>query len=103
MGLSWESAGRIPEPCSGDSGEDIAKDIAKQDRENEDYNYTLGGKLQSQQVAASMTYLSEVESKVLAELGSSMSRKRSRRSSSRSTYLMKRAKVYQTGMGSNEE
>ena len=32
------------------------------------------GKLQSQQVAATMTYLSEVESKVLAELRSSMSR-----------------------------
>ena len=28
-----------------DSGEDIAKDIVKQDRENEDYDYTLGGKL----------------------------------------------------------
>ena len=40
-----ESEGRIPWPCSGDSGEDIAKDIAKQDRENEDYDYTLGGKV----------------------------------------------------------
>ena len=45
LGLSWESEGRIPGPCSGDSGEDIAKDIAKQDRENEDYDYTLGGKV----------------------------------------------------------